>query len=56
MDFPAISGNGSGQVLPGRFHVGVLPGRFDIAARAFVIGAFRRSDPGTGCYHEEKAT
>jgi hypothetical protein len=45
MDFPAISG--SGQVLPGRFHM---------AARAFVIGAFRRSDPGTGCYHEEKAT
>jgi hypothetical protein len=58
MDFPAIGGSdsGSGQVLPGRFYIGLLPGRFHIAARAFVIGAFRRTDPDTGCYHEEKAT
>jgi hypothetical protein len=56
MDFPAIGDSGSGQVLPGRFYIGLLPGRFHIAARAFVIGAFRRTDPDTGCYHEEKAT
>jgi hypothetical protein len=45
MDFSAI--NGSGQALLGRFRM---------AVRAFVIGTFRRTDPGAGCYHEEKAT
>jgi hypothetical protein len=38
------------------FSYAALPGRFHVAARAFVIGAFRRSDTASGCYHEEKAT
>jgi hypothetical protein len=55
MDFPAKAAR-RGQALPGRFLIRPLPARFDVTARAFIIGAFRRSDAGTGCYHEEKAT